>query len=203
MKVAIYVRVSRTDQVLENQINPLVNYCKRMDYDYEIFKEKESTRKTRPIQWDLYNRLLRKEFDGLIIYKFDRWARSTRELIEHIESLVNKNVMVYSLTENIDLSTSMGRAMLTILSAFSQLERDIIRERTLAGLDRARAQGKKLGRPKGMNIKKAPAIEAVRNLLAQAKDERQIAKILESSRYRVRNVIEKIREENTEGDLSD
>ena len=148
IKVAIYVRVSRTDQVLENQINPLVNYCKRMEYDYEIFKEKESTRKTRPIQWDLYNRLLRKEFDGLIIYKFDRWARSTRELIEHIESLVNKNIMVYSLTENIDLSTSMGRAMLTILSAFSQLERDIIRERTLAGLDRARAQGKKLGRPR-------------------------------------------------------
>jgi len=203
IKVAIYVRVSRTDQVLENQINPLVNYCKRMEYDYEIFKEKESTRKTRPVQWDLYNRLLRKEFDGLIIYKFDRWARSTRELIEHIESLVNKNVMVYSLTENIDLSTSMGRAMLTILSAFSQLERDIIRERTLAGLDRARAQGKKLGRPKGMNIKKAPAIEAVRNLLAQAKDERQIAKILESSRYRVRKAIEKIRPENTGGDLSD
>jgi len=203
IKVAIYVRVSRTDQVLENQINPLVNYCKRMEYDYEIFKEKESTRKTRPIQWDLYNRLLRKEFDGLIIYKFDRWARSTRELIEHIESLVNKNVMVYSLTENIDLSTSMGRAMLTILSAFSQLERDIIRERTLAGLDRARAQGKKLGRPKGMNIKKAPAIEAVRNLLAQAKTEREIAEILESSRYRVRKAIEKIREEDTGGDLSD
>ena len=148
MKVAIYVRVSRTDQVLENQINPLVNYCKRMEYDFEIFKEKESTRKTRPVQWDLYNRLLRKEFDGLIIYKFDRWARSTKELIEHIENLVNKNVMVYSLTENIDLSTSMGRAMLTILSAFAQLERDIIRERTLAGLARAKAQGKKLGRPR-------------------------------------------------------
>ena len=202
MKVAIYVRVSRTDQVLENQINPLVEYCKRMEYDFEIFREKESTRKTRPIQWDLYNRLLRKEFDGLIIYKFDRWARSTKELIEHIENLINKNVMVYSLTENIDLSTSMGRAMLTILSAFVQLERDIIRERTLAGLARAKAQGKVLGRPKGMNIKKAPAIEAVRNLLGQAKDERQIAKILESSRYRVRKVIEKIRGENIGGDLS-
>ncbi len=148
MKVAIYVRVSRTDQVLENQINPLVEYCKRMNYDYEIFKEKESTRKTRPIQWDLYNRLLRKEFDGLIIYKFDRWARSTKELIEHMERLFEKNVLVYSYTENIDLSTSMGRAMLTIISAFAQLERDLIRERTIAGLDRARAQGKKLGRPR-------------------------------------------------------
>lgn len=148
MKVAIYCRVSRTDQVLENQILPLENYCKKMDYEYEIFVEKESTKKSRPVQWDLYNRLLRKEFDGLIIYKFDRWARSTKELIEHMESLVEKKVMVYSLSENIDLSTSMGKAMLTIISAFAQLERDIIRERTMAGLDRARAQGKTLGRPR-------------------------------------------------------
>jgi len=148
MKVAIYARVSRTDQILENQINPLVEYCKRMNYDYEIFKEKESTRKTRPIQWKLYNDLLRKKFDGLIIYKFDRWARSTKELVEHMESLISKDIMIYSYTENIDLSTSMGKAMLTIISAFVQLERDIIRERTLAGLARAKAQGKKLGRPK-------------------------------------------------------
>lgn len=148
MKVAIYCRVSRTDQVLENQINPLVEYCKRFGYEYKVFTEKESTRKTRPVQWDLYNRLLRKEFDGLIIYKFDRWARSTKELIEHMENLVEKGIMVYSYTENIDLSSSMGKAMLTIISAFAQLERDIIRERTMAGLDRARKQGKTLGRPR-------------------------------------------------------
>ena len=144
MKVAIYIRVSTQDQNLDNQKNPLVDYCNRMEWDYEIFEEKESTRKTRPVQWGLYNRLLKKEFDGLVIYKFDRWARSTRELIEHIEKLVERNIKVFSYTENIDLSTSMGKAMLTILSAFAQLERDLIRERTLAGLARA----KKLGRPK-------------------------------------------------------
>lgn len=148
MKVAIYCRVSRTDQKLENQLIPLKEYCKRMNYNYEVFTEKESSRKTRPVQWELYNKLLRKEFDGLIIYKFDRWARSTKELIEHMEKLIEKKIMVYSYTENIDLNSSMGKAMLTIISAFAQLERDIIRERTLAGLDRARAQGKKLGRPK-------------------------------------------------------
>ena len=70
-KVAIYVRVSRTDQVLENQINPLVEYCERMGYEYEIFQEKESTRKSRPVQWALYNRLLKKEFYGLLFYKLD------------------------------------------------------------------------------------------------------------------------------------
>lgn len=147
--VAIYCRVSTDGQTTENQSIPLIEYCKRMGWDYVLFVEVESSKKTRPIQWDLYNRLLRREFDGLLIYKFDRWARSTKELVEHIENLINKGVFVYSYTENIDLNTSMGRAMLTIISAFSQLERDIIRERTIAGLQRAKAQGKRLGYPKG------------------------------------------------------
>lgn len=154
MKVAIYARVSTEDQTTENQLIPLRAYCQRMGWTFEEFTEKESSRKTRPIQWALYQRLLRKEFDGLVIYKFDRWARSTRELVEHIENMVNKNIMVYSYSENIDLSSSMGRAMLTIISAFAQLERDLIRERTLAGLARARAQGKKLGRQQGSKNKK-------------------------------------------------
>ena len=60
MKYAIYVRVSKAEQILENQINPLLEYAKRMGWDYELFQEKESTRKTRPVQYDLYNRLLKK-----------------------------------------------------------------------------------------------------------------------------------------------
>ncbi len=152
MKVAIYARTSRTDQVLENQIMPLKEYCKRLNYEFDVFSEQESTRNTRPIQWGLYNKLLRKEYDGLIIYKFDRWARSTKELIEHMENLYEKGIMIYSYSENIDLSSSMGRAMLTIISAFAQLERDIIRERTMAGLARARAQGKILGRPRTKRV---------------------------------------------------
>lgn len=148
MKVAIYARVSRTDQFLDNQISPLKEYCNKMGWEYEVFQEKESTRKTRPVQWGLYNRLLRKEFDGLVIYRFDRWARSLKELVEHVEKLIEKKVMVYSYSENIDLGSSMGKAMFHIIAAMAQLERDIIRERTLAGLARARAQGKKLGRPR-------------------------------------------------------
>ena len=108
MKTAIYLRVSRIDLNPENQKAELENFAKAMGYDYEIFEEKESTRKTRPIQWKLYNRLLRKEFDGLIIYKFDRWARSTKELIEHMERLIEKKVMVYSYTENFDLNTAIA-----------------------------------------------------------------------------------------------
>jgi len=201
MKIAIYCRVSRTDQVLENQINPLVEYCKRMNYEYEIFTEKESTRKTRPVQWDLYNRLLKKEFDGLLFYKLDRWARSLKELVTHMETLHEKGIILISYMENIDLGTSTGKLMMQIMGSFAEFERSIIRERTLAGLDRAKAQGKKLGRPKGVSIKKSPPIEAVKNLILQGFDERSIAKTLECSRYMVQKSIEKIRQLNTEGVL--
>ena len=148
MKIAIYCRVSRTDQILENQINPLVEYAKRMGYEYEIFTEKESTRKSRPVQWDLYNRLLKKEFDGLLFYKLDRWARSLKELVTHMEALHEKGVILISYMENIDLGTSTGKLMMQIMGSFAEFERSIIRERTLAGLDRARSQGKTLGRPR-------------------------------------------------------
>lgn len=148
MKVALYARVSTDDQTTDNQTKILKEYCQRMNYEYDVYVETESSRKTRPIQYGLYQKLLRKEYDGLIIYKFDRWARSTQELVEHMNTLHEKGVAVYSYTENIDLNSSMGKAMLTIISAFAQLERDIIRERTLAGLARARAWGKKLGRPR-------------------------------------------------------
>lgn len=153
-KVAIYTRVSTEEQNTKNQLYKLLEYAQRFNWDYSIFEETESTRKTRPVQYALYNRLLKKEYDILLIYKFDRWARSSSELITHMENLVNKNIRIISYTENIDLSSSMGRAMLTILSAFAQLERDIIRERTLAGLARVKAQGRKLGRKPGSKDKK-------------------------------------------------
>ena len=147
-KFAIYCRVSRTDQILENQIRPLKEYAERMGWDYEVFTEKESTRKSRPVQWALYNRLLKKEFDGLLFYKLDRWARSLKELVTHMEALHEKGVILVSFMENIDLSTSSGKLMMQVMGSFAEFERSIIRERTMAGLDRARAQGKTLGRPR-------------------------------------------------------
>jgi len=147
-KFAIYVRVSTQDQNLENQINPLLEYAKRMGWDFELFKEKESTRKTRPVQYDLYNRLLKKEFEGVLIYKFDRWARSTSELVGHLKEFEARNIRFISYSENIDLGTPTGKLMFTIIAAMAEFERDLIRERTIAGLRRARAQGKTLGRPR-------------------------------------------------------
>ena len=153
-KVAIYCRVSTQDQVLENQIIKLEEYAKNRDYLYEVFKEKETTRKTRPVKYDLLRRLRSREYDGLLVWKLDRWARSSIELLSEITELYEKGVNFISYQDHIDLSTSGGRLQFQILSAFAEFERSIISERTLLGLERAKKQGKRLGRPKGSTDKK-------------------------------------------------
>lgn len=154
-RYAIYVRVSTQEQTNENQKIRLKEYAKREGYRFKIFEEVESTRKSRPVKAELLNRLRQKEFKGVIIYKFDRWARSLQELIMDMNELVSKNIKFISLKENIDLSTAAGKFQFHILGAFAEFERELIRERTLEGLNRAKKQGKTLGRPKGAkDIKK-------------------------------------------------
>ena len=117
-------------------------------WEYEVFEEVESTRKTRPIKQEVMKLLREGKFDGVLVYKLDRWARSLQELIMNIEELKNKGKQFVVMTQNIDTSSASGMLFLQILGAFAEFEREIIRERTMAGLDRARRQGKKLGRPR-------------------------------------------------------
>jgi len=149
MKVVIYCRTSKTDQNPENQKIELEHYAKAMGYDYKIFEEQESTRKTRPIKNKIFQEALGKKWDLILVWKLDRWARSMQELINDLELLKQNNVQFRTLKENLILDDNpTNKLMINILSSFAQFERDIIRERTLAGLERARQQGKKLGRPR-------------------------------------------------------
>jgi len=150
MKTAIYCRVSTRDQTPENQRLELEEYAKRMGYDYEVFEETKSTRKTRPIKNKLFQEAIKGEWDQIIIWKMDRWARSLQELIGDLDTLKKSKVEFYSLKDNLKLDDSAtNRLIINVLGCFAQFERDIIRERTIAGLDRARANGKVLGRPHG------------------------------------------------------
>ena len=154
MKVAIYCRTSKIDQNPENQKIELEKYAKAMGYDYKVFEEQESTRKTRPVKNDIFQDALRKKWDLILVWKLDRWARSMQELINDLELLKQNNVQFKTLKENIVLDDNpTNKLMINILSSFAQFERDIIRERTMAGLERARQQGKKLGRPKSPHVK--------------------------------------------------
>jgi len=154
MKYAIYCRTSTTDQHPENQKIQLEDYAKRMGWEYETFQEQESTRKTRPIKYQLMESLRKKEFDGVLVWKLDRWARSVSEASLEMDELVKKNIGFVSLQDSIDITTANGKFFAQVLFAFAELERNIIRERTLAGLERAKMQGKSLGRPKGSKDRK-------------------------------------------------
>ena len=153
-KVALYMRVSTSDQTNLNQKLRLVQYAKEKKLKYDLFEEVESSRKTRPVKSELLHRLRAGEYDAVIVFKLDRWARSSSELIMDVAELVKKGVGFLSLSDNLDFTSASGKLHFQILSAFAEFERELIRERTMEGLKRAKSQGKHIGRPSGSKDKK-------------------------------------------------
>lgn len=152
--IALYCRVSTSDQRTDNQRIKLVDHAKHMGWQYEIFEEVESTTRTRPIKADLLQRLRKHDFDGIAVYRLDRYARSTTELLLEIMELVKKGIEFHSLTEQLDFGTASGRLHLAVLSAFCEFERSLLRERVILGQQRAKQQGIMIGRPKGSSDKR-------------------------------------------------
>jgi len=89
-----------------------------------------------------------KKFDAVVVARFDRFARSTRHLILALEEFHSLGIDFISLNESVDTSTPMGKMVFTVIGAVAELERSLIKERVMMGLERARKQGKQLGRPK-------------------------------------------------------
>ena len=146
MRIA-YARVSTTEQKLDRQLDNL----KEAGYN-KIYTEKMTgTKSSRPVLDEML-RSLRKD-DVLIVDSFSRLSRSTKDLLSLIDTLQQMNVQLISLKENLDTSTATGKLMLTMLSALSQFERDLIAERTLEGLKAAKARGRVGGRPKASEEK--------------------------------------------------
>ena len=153
--VAIYTRVSTSEQTVENQRIRLIDFAEKQNYTYKIYEEVESTRKTRPVKQALLAKLRNNEYDAVLVYKLDRWARSSTELILDTKELIDKGIVFISLTDNLDFSTASGKLHFQILSAFAEFERELIRERTVAALQRKKAEGYIFkGRPKGSKDRK-------------------------------------------------
>lgn len=188
MKVAIYCRVSRIDQNPENQKIELERFAKSMGYDYEIFEEQESTRKTRPIKDKIFREALMRKYDMILVWKLDRWARSLQELVNDLNMLKQNKVQFIALKGNVKLDDSpINNLLIHILGSFAEFERDIIRERTIAGLERARAQGKKLGRPRTSNYQRKKVLELYKEL----KSMNAVAKQMQIGYGTVYNIIKK------------
>lgn len=158
MTVAIYVRVSTTDQTTLNQQIELVGYCERNGLEvYRIYKDEGvSGIKTSRIGLDLMLTDLRcNKFDTVLVWKLDRLGRSVQHLLQILQEFRKNNVRLISANNNIDTSTAQGIFFFTVVSAFAELERDIITERIRLGMDRKIKEGFKFGRPKGSKDKQS------------------------------------------------
>jgi DNA invertase Pin-like site-specific DNA recombinase len=151
-----YARVSRTDQDPQLQIDALKGAgCTK------IFIDRMSGSQMDRPQLGAALEYLRPG-DTLALWKLDRLGRNTRGVLELVEDLARRGIGLKSITEEIDTGGPMGRAVLTVMLAFGTLERDVLIERTRAGLDAARAQGRVGGRP---TVVSAHKLSAARSLI--------------------------------------
>ena len=151
MRIGIYARVSTKDQSCELQVRDLRSYCtaRGLDLVREYVDVGQSGAKdSRPELNILMDDARKRQFDAIVVWRFDRFARSTKHLLTALEEFRALGIQFISYQENVDTSTPLGQALFTIVSAVAQLERELIRERVSAGIRNARANGKKLGRPK-------------------------------------------------------
>jgi DNA invertase Pin-like site-specific DNA recombinase len=148
-RVAIYTRVSTKDQTHESQQSELNEYCKQRRLQVvEIYADTMSGAKDkRPALDRLMADARRGRFDAVLVYRFDRFARSVTHLLRALEEFSSLGVDFVSLSESIDTSTPMGRMVFTVLGAVAELERNIIRERVIAGQKGAKRRGVRFGRP--------------------------------------------------------
>lgn len=158
-RVACYVRVSTNGQTTDNQTLELRRYCERQGWVIsKIYEDKGisgATRERLALDQMLADAAAKK-WDCLLVWKIDRLARSTSHLLEILTQLKTAEVGFCSMTEAIDTTSAQGRMLLTFLGAIAEFERELIRERIKAGLNRTRSEGTKLGRPRiGFDVAKA------------------------------------------------
>ena len=186
-RVALYARVSTSDQTAENQLRALREHAERAGWtivadftDHAV----SGTREKRPGLDALLAEARRRKFDLIAVAALDRLGRNLRHLVTLLDELQHLNVGLVSLREALDLTSPIGRAMFALVGVLAEVERAWIVERTHAGLRRARAQGKRLGRPRLI-----PDVATLRQLLADGVSYRAAARALKVSEGTVRRTL--------------
>lgn len=151
MKIAMYARVSTSHngQDPETQLIPLRDYCKARGFD--VYREYvdivSGVKESRPQLDQLMEDARKRRFDAVVVWKLDRLGRSLKHLITLIDEFQALGVQFISYTEGMDTTTPAGKLLFNVIGAIAGFERDLIRERVKAGLERVRSQGRLLGRP--------------------------------------------------------
>jgi len=164
MKIAIYARVSTNNgQDPEMQLRELREYCQRRGWELAgefVDTGISGAKDSRPELNRLMAEAHRRRFDAVVVWRFDRFARSVSHLLRALEDFRSLGIEFVSLSEQVDTSTPTGKMVFTVLGAVAELERSLIVERVRAGLRNARAKGKRLGRPR--KLKNAVEITRLR-----------------------------------------
>ena len=166
-KVAIYARVSTDKQTCENQLQELRATAERMGYtvvaefvDSGISGMK--TRQDRPALDQLMKSATQRKFDMVMCWSIDRLGRSLQNLVEILNELQAMKIDLFFLQQGMDTSTPSGRMIFSVFGAIGEFERNLIRERVIAGQKRAVANGVKIGRPSKMNDGMKSAVKLLR-----------------------------------------
>lgn len=151
MRCAIYGRVSTAEQSTIMQLEELRTYCQRRGW--EIVEEFTDTgisgsKESRPALNRLLASAWRRQFEAVLVYRYDRFARSLRQLVNALSEFDALGIHFVSLHEGVDTSTPNGRLVFGIFASIAEFERELIRSRVRSGLAAARARGKRLGRPR-------------------------------------------------------
>jgi putative DNA-invertase from lambdoid prophage Rac len=191
MRVGLYARVSTADQVTTaHQLEQLRRFA--ADRGWTVVREVadvESGAKARPARDELLKLARRRQLDAILVWKLDRWGRSLADVALTLDELTALGVGFVSLTEAVDLTTPIGRAMAGLLAVFAQFERDQIRSRILAGIANARVRGTRSGRPIGRPATARELAPAVRELARGGASIRAIASQLGIGRASVQRIL--------------
>jgi DNA invertase Pin-like site-specific DNA recombinase len=176
MRAALYARVSTTDQNTENQLGPLREYARARGWTVSEYVDHgiSGTRERRPALDAMLAAARARRLDAVVCVRLDRLARSTRHLLTLAAELEALGVDLVATEQAVDTTTPAGRLLFTVLGAIAAFERDLIVERVRAGIARARAQGKHLGRPRTVHVD----VDRARTLREQGLSWRAIGRTL-------------------------
>jgi DNA invertase Pin-like site-specific DNA recombinase len=203
-KVAIYCRVSTTDQSCERQERDLLDYAAKAGYQVVgIWKETAAgTKQNRVERQKVLGIAQARKIDAVLVTEMTRWGRSTIDLIQTLQELHTWGVSLIAATGiQFDLNTSQGRLIANLMATLAEFERDLVRERVRSGIAAAKARGQKLGRQTGQRVKADRLAPKVLQMVEQGSSYRQIAQALHLSKTTVNDIVKRHRQSNPDAHI--